>query len=163
MNQEKIDIALSKLTEEEKELLGLIKKPKKPKVKKNHKLKLFYMIGDADGWFNKENTISINNPFLEIVTAALDKLEICEGSCGLQLNEEDYLGNFENNKINELEYDLLCLVSCYSLYDKTSDDFLQKHNFENTKENHQYLNEFVGLLIEENEWSYLVFEDYKLK
>ena len=39
--KEKTSTALSKLTVEEQELLGLIKKPKPPRVKKNHKLKFF--------------------------------------------------------------------------------------------------------------------------
>ena len=161
--QNAIDLALSKLTTKEKELLGLVKKKVKPKVKKNYKLKIEYMIGDANGYTNKEATISINNPFLKIITRALDKLEVCKGSWGLQLKNEDYKGNYRKKNINKLEYDLLCLVSGYSYEDDTAIKFFKNHGFEDSDENHNYLQEFEGLLIEEAEYSFLVYQEYKLR
>ncbi len=161
--QNKIDTALSKLTTEEKQLLGLVKKEVKPKIKKNYKLKIEYMIGDANGYTKEEATINIYNPFVTIITEALDKLQIPEGSWGLALNGEAYLDNYENNNISELQYDLLCLVSNYSYEEDTAIEFFEKHNFKNIKENHDYLEEFEGLLIDDTEYSFLVFEDYTLK
>jgi hypothetical protein len=64
--QKAIELALAKLTIEEQELLGLIKKPKT-----NYKLKINYMIGDANGHTDEEATISLDNPFLKIITGAL--------------------------------------------------------------------------------------------
>ncbi|MEK6828789.1 MAG: hypothetical protein AABY15_01595 [Nanoarchaeota archaeon] len=166
MKEEKqatINNALAKLTEEEKELLGLIKKEKKPKVRKNYKLKVNYMIGDADGHTDEEAIISVNNPFLKIITNALDKLEICEGSWGLQLNDEDYFKNYESKNISKLECDLLCLVSGYSYDEDTANEFFEENNFEKTEENHDYIQEFEGLFIDDTEYSFLVYQGYKLK
>jgi hypothetical protein len=161
--KEKMEVVLSKLTIEEQELLGLIKKPKAPRVKKNHKLKVFYMIGDTDGHTDEEAVISINNPFIKPIIEALDKLQVCEGSWGLQLNEEDYEGNYKNKNINKLEYDLLCLVSGYSYDEDVANDFFREHGFENSEINHDYLQEFEGLFIDDTEYSFLVYQSYKLK
>lgn len=161
--KEKMEVALSKLTIEEQELLGLIKKPKIPKVKKNHKLKVFYMIGDGKGHTDEESVISINNPFLKPITEALDKLQVCKGSWGLQLSKEDYYDNYKNKNINKLEYDLLCLISGYSYEDEDADDFLKEHRFENSETSHNYLQEFDGLFIDDTEYSFLVYEGYELK
>jgi hypothetical protein len=161
--EKKIETALSKLTTEEKELLGLVKKEVKPKIKKNYKLKIEYMIGDSDGYTNEKATININNPFVILITEALDKLKIPEGSWGLVLNEEDYVDNYKNNNISELEFDLLCLVSNYSYNKDNANKFFKKHNFKDTNENHDYLQEFDGLLIDETEYSFLVYEGYTLK
>lgn len=157
------ELALSKLTAEEKELLGLVKKEVKPRIKKNYKLKIYYMIGDDDGHTDEEAIISINNPFLKIITEALDKLGEIEGNWGIMLDKEHYEGNKKIGNINDLEYELLCLTSVYS-YDKdVADEFFKKYKFDNSQENHDYLQEFEGLLISDTEYSFLVFEGYKLK
>lgn len=162
--QKAIDLALSKLTEEEKELLGLIKKPKVNRVKKNYKLKIFYMIGDADGHTDEEATISVNNPFLPIVTKALDNLKVPDGSWGLRLSYEHYDKNFEAKNINELEYDILTLVTNYNYEnDEHCDEILEKHNFESSGINIDFLYEFEGIFTDETEYSFLVYEKYKLK
>jgi len=161
--KEKIKAALSKLTDEEQELLGLIKKPKVPRVKKNHQLKISYMIGDSNGYTHRKAVISIKNPFLKHVTEALDKLQVCERSWGLQLNDEDYEDNYKNKNINKLEYDLLCLVSGYSFDEGAADYFFKEHNFENSETNFNYLQEFEGLFIEDTSYSFLVYQGYSLK
>ena len=158
-----IDSALAKLTEEDKKVLGLIKKPKKKRVKKNYKFTVYYMIGDADGNTEMKETINANNPFLSMVTAALDKLKVCKGSWGLQLNEEDYGGNLGDKNISQSEYDLLCLVSGYGCNDGEADEYLKENNFELTEENYDFLNEFEGLFIDDTSYSFLVYEGYNLK
>ena len=158
-----IEAALTKLTEEEKEALGLIKKPKKPRVRKNYKFKVYYMIGDADGHTDTEAIISVNNPFLQTIIKALDKLEVDEDHFGLQLDDRDYSYNYNKNYINKLEYDLLRLVSNYNYEEDDADEFFKEHNFENTETNHDYLLEFEGLFIADTEYSFLSYEGYKLK
>lgn len=159
--QKAIELALAKLTQEEKELLGLIKKPK---VKKNHKLKVFYMIGDSDGDTYKEETISLNNPFLPIITTALDKLDICEGCWGLQLSIEDYTKNYNSKNISKLEYEILCITQGYGdCGDIDVEKFFEENNFENTEETHEFIDEFHGLFIDDTEYSFLIYEGYKLK
>ena len=161
--KEKMEVALSKLTSEEQELLGLIKKPKTPRVKKNHKLKIFYMIGDADGHTDEEAVISINNPFLKPITEALDKLGEIEGHWGTMLDDEHYEGNRKTGNINDFEYELLSLVTGYNYDEDTANDFFKKYGYEETEQNHDYLAEFEGLLISDTEYSFLVYEGYKLK
>lgn len=161
--QELIDLALAKLTEEEKEVLSLIKKPKKIKVKKSYNFKVFYMIGDANGHTDEQATISVNNPFLPIITGALDKLKVCKGSWGIQLKPSDYHGNYKSKNINKLEYDLLCLVSGYSSDEEDIESFLKENNFEVTEANLEFLGQFEGLFIGETEYSFLVYQGYKLK
>lgn len=166
MKEEKqliIDSAMAKLTEEEKKALGLIKEPKKPKEKKSYKLKVYYMIGDADGHTDTEETISAKNPFLPLVTRALDKLKVCKGSWGLQLSEEDYSGNLSDKNITEQEHDLLCLVSGYGCNDSDADEYLEESGFDVSEENYEFLNEFQGLFIDDTEYSFLVYKGYKLK
>jgi len=163
--QEKMKVALSKLTIEEQELLGLTKKPKvkKLKVKKNYKLKIYYMIGDADGHTDEEAVISLSNPFLKHITKALGSLGDIEGYWGVALNKEHYDGNKKIGNINEFEYDLLCLLSDYNYNKDTANEFLEKYEYEQSEQNHDYLREFDGLLISDTEYSFLTFEDYKLK
>lgn len=161
--KEKMEVALSKLTIEEQELLGLIKKPKALRIKKNHKLKVFYMIGDADGHTDEEAVISINNPFLKPITEALDKLGEIEGHWGTMLDEEHYHGNKKIGNINDFEYELLCLVTGYSYDEDDANVFLKKYGYEQSEQNHDYLQEFEGLFISDTEYSFLVYKDYKLK
>jgi hypothetical protein len=157
--QKAIELALAKLTIEEQELLGLIKKPKKPKT--NYKLKINYMIGDANGHTDEESTISLDNPFLKIITGALDKLCVLEGHCGLSLNSESFKGNKKIGNINDLECDLLSLISCGDEY--STDKFLEKYKFEKSEKNQDYIYEFEGLFISETEYSFLVYKGYTLK
>ena len=161
--KEKMEVSLSKLTIEEQELLGLIKKPKPPRVKKNHKLKIFYMIGDADGHTDEEAVISINNPFLKPLTETLDKLGKIEGHWGIMFDEEHYDGNRKIGNINDFEYELLSLVTGYDYDEDTANDFLKKYGYDESEQNHDYLQEFEGLLISDTEYSFLVYENYKLK
>ena len=161
--KEKMEVTLPKLTIEEQELLGLIKKPKPPRVKKNHKLKIFYMIGDADGYTDEEAIISINNPFLKPLTETLDKLGKIEGHWGTMLDKEHYDGNREIGNINDFEYELLSLVTGYDYEEDTANEFLNKYGYDESEQNHDYLQEFKGLLISDTEYSFLVYENYKLK
>jgi len=121
------------------------------------------MIGDANGHTDKEGTISIGNPFLQIITKALDKLGEIAGHWGIMLDNEHYYGNYKIGNISELEYDLLCLVSGYNYNEDEANEFFEKHKFEKTDENKNYLQEFDGLLIADTEYSFLVYNGYKLK
>jgi hypothetical protein len=161
--QQAKEVALSKLTIEEQESLGLIKKPKKEKVKTNYKFKIDYMIGDSNGDTSKQCIISINNPFIKIITNALDKLDIIDGHWSIMLDDEHYLGNFKNGKITELEYDLLSLITGYGCDINKANEFLQKNGYEQSQQNLDYLDEFEGLLISETEYSWVSYYCYKLK
>ena len=147
-------------------ILSTLKSKKKTtRVKKSYKLKVNYMIGDADGHTDTTAVISVNNPFLQIITDALDKLKVCKGSWGIQLSNEDYTNNYNDKNINKLEYDLLCLVSNYQIEEDSVTDFCKEHNFGDivSEETYEYLLEFDGLFIEDTEYSFLVYRGYKFK
>lgn len=158
-----IDSAMAKLTEEEKQALGLIKKEKTPKVKKSYKLKVYYMIGDANGHTDEEGIISANNPFLSLVTNALDNLKKVKGRWGMVLDGKFYSQNLEDGNISKSEYDLLRLVSGYGYDEDIADEYLKTNGFEVNEENYEFLNEFEGLFIYDTSYSFLVYEGYKLK
>jgi hypothetical protein len=162
--QSAIASALAKLREEDKELLGLVKKKTKPRVKRSYKMTVSYMIGDSNGYTTEVATIKANNPFLPIVEGALKKLKVCKGSWGLQLKTSDYETNYEYKNISEVECDLLCLVSGYgvNLDEDEVEYFLKENNFELTEENENFLREFSGLFIDETSYSFLAYEGYKL-
>ena len=160
---ELIKLALAKLTEEEKKILGLI-----PKVKQNYKLKIYYMIGDVKGNTTTNATISVNNIFLPIVTNALDKLKIPKGYWGLSLSKEHYTKNYNKKNINKLEYNLLCLLSgCYK--EEYYKKFLKKHKFDISDVNINFLYEFEDLpdggniFVDDTEYSFLIYKGYKVK
>lgn len=161
---EKREQALAKLTIEEQILLGLIKKPDTP-----HKLIINYMIGDSKGYTTKNETISLDNPFLKPLLEALDKLDIPNGHWGLVLKEGSYKYNKEIGNITDFEYDLLLILTeyIYCFYDDDCvdyiDNFLIKYNYANSDQNLKYLEEFYGLIMEETEYSFLVYQGYDLK
>lgn len=160
--QKAIDVALSKLTTDEKILLGLVKKQVKPKINKNYKLKIYYMLGRSDNYTTNEATISITNPFLKTITNAIDKLIIPSDSCGLSLEREDYEYNYNLKNISKFEFDLLCLVSnCYD--EKLANDFIKEYEFDNIELTRGYLDEFVGLLESYSEFTFLIYDSYKIK
>lgn len=166
MKEEKqmiIDSAMAKLTGEEKEALGLIKKEKKPKVKKSYRMTVYYMIGDANGNTEMKETISAKNPFLPLVTGALNNLKNVKGRWGMVLDYEFYSQNLEDGNISQSEYDLLSLVSGYGFDEDEADEYLKVNGLELNDDNYEFLNEFNGLLIDEAEYSFLVYEGYKLK
>jgi hypothetical protein len=137
-------------------------KSKTPAVKKSYKLKINYMIGDADGYTDLKSVISIDNSFLKLFTGALDKLKGIEGEDDFQLSTQTYLDNLERKLITEKEYDLLCLIDGYCM-EEDRKEFLAKH-FKNVLDtDHQHLIEFAGLLTSETEYSYLTYQYYTLK
>lgn len=134
---------------------------KEVKTKNNYNLKIEYMIGDHKGYTINEANININNPFIKIIINALDKLKICDGSWGIQLKYDNYNCNYKNKNINKLDFDLLCLVSDYT--EDSAIEFFNEHNFENSNINHEYLQDFDGLLVADTEYSFLIYNGYKLK
>lgn len=158
-----VNSAMAKLTEEEKTVLGLIKKEKKPKVKKSYKMTVYYMIGDANGNTKMKETISAKNPFLPLVTAALDNLKNVKGRWGMVLDDEFYSQNLEDGNISGSEYDLLSLVSGYECDSDDSKAYFKANGFEVNEENNNFLAEFEGLFIYDTSYSFLVYEGYKLK
>lgn len=118
------------------------------------------MIGDGNGDTTKKGAISANNPFLNIVTSALDKLKVCKGTWGICLGDDTYHTNFTDGNISELECDILTMVSGY---DDIEDEVLEKHGFVTNDDTISFLCEFGGLFIDETEYSFLVYEGYKLK
>lgn len=161
--QSAIDAAMAKLTAEEQELLGLVNKPTKPRVKRNYSFKVNYMIGDADGYTSEQATISVNNPFVKLVSDALHKLENIEGHWGVMLDDEHYKGNRDAGNISEMEYKLLTLVTdgCYD--EDMVDEFFDAYGYYKTEENYDYIMDFDGLLRSDAEYSYLVYEGHTLK
>lgn len=156
--KEKTEMALSKLTIEEQELLGLTKMSEATRVRENYKLKIFYEIGDCNGNTDRESVISINNPFLKPLIEALSKLD---GS-GEVLDKGFYESIKKIGNINDFEYELLSLVTDY-FYKEDANAFFEKHGYSKSKKNHNYLQEIEGLLISDTEYSYLVYVGYELK
>jgi hypothetical protein len=140
-------------------------KVSKPKVKKSYKMTVYYMIGDANGNTQMKETISAKNPFLPLVTDALDSLKNVKGRWGMVLDDEFYSQNLEDGNISQSQYDLLSLVSGSGFDEEDEDviDYLKENGFENNEENIDFLNEFQGLLVEDAEYSFLVYQGYKLK
>ena len=154
INKKQMEVILSKLTTKEQELLGLIKK--------NHSLRIFYMIGDANGNTYEEATINLENPFLHPFINALDKLTVIPNHWGIMLDKEHFEENKKSGSINEFEYDLLLLIENYCDENECI-KFLKKYNYKVSKQNIEYLQEFDGLLVSETEYSFLVYEGYELK
>jgi hypothetical protein len=154
---EKRQLALAKLTPEEQELLGL-----KVKSKNYHTLKIYYMIGDADGDTSEKANISLDNPFLEHLTGSLDKLETIPGHWGIMMDDKHLEGNLKKGTINQFECDLLSLIANYCDED-SANEFLAKYNYEVSESHYEYLSEFEGLLRSEAPYSFLVYQGYKLK
>lgn len=155
-----IEIAKAKLTEEEIELLGLNKKPRKKRVKKNHKLTINYMIGDANGYTKEEATISLDNPFLKPITDTLDKLKSPKGYWGISMSHNHVIANKKEGNISDKECDLLCLVLGYAMYEKED---IEAIGLEGSEENLKFLEEFDGIFLDETVYSFLSYEGYKLK
>ena len=153
INNEKMKVILSKLTIKEQELLGLIKH--------NHKLRILYMIGDSNGITYEDAVISLDNPFLKPLTEALNKLDILEGHWGIMLDKKHVEENKKLGNINNFEYDLLMLIIDYCDKEE-SIKFLTKYNYETSKENINYLEEFEGIFVSDTEYSFLVYEGYEL-
>lgn len=164
--QAAIDSAMAKLTEDDKKALGLIKKSKKKRVKKSYKMTVYYMIGDANGDTTKIKTIKANNPFLPLVTSALDKLKKVEDRWGMVLDNGFLNKNREDKNISDSEYYLLSLISNYNFCDVEDVDtieYLKIAGFDVTENNCDLLNEFEGMLISDAEYSFLVYEGYELR
>jgi hypothetical protein len=159
--KEAIEIALSKLTEEEKVLLGLNKADKPPRIKQNYKLKINYMIGDSNGYTDEERKISLNNPFIKLVTGALDKIVTLKGTWGIVFDDQYFDRSEEAGNISEMENQLLSLISNYN-YTEDAVDILNFYGFDVSDENHEHLKDFDGLLIRDTEYSFLVYLGYKL-
>ena len=122
------------------------------------------MIGDADGYTCEEAIVSLNNPFVIIITEALGKLKPLSGHWGILLQEANYTYNYKIGNISKLEYDLLCLITGYDYDDDVDVKFFKEYGFENTEENlPELLREFEGLLTSDAEYSSLVYQGYNLK
>jgi hypothetical protein len=160
-----IDSALAKLTEDDKKVLGLIKKPKKKRVKKSYNFTVDYMIGDGNGDTSKKATLKAANPFIPLVTKALDNLKTVKGRWGMVLDSSFIYQNFLDGNISKLEYVLLNLVTGYDVDGEDEDlkFFFKEVGLGETEENIEYLGEFSGSLIEDASYSFLVYEGYTLK
>ena len=121
------------------------------------------MIGDANGSTSEEAIIKVTNPFIKIITEALDKLQVLQGHWAITLNDDTYYGNKENCYISELECELLSLVTYNLEYKDLIDEFLTTYNFEISDENYNYLQEFDDMLKDTSTYSFLCYKGYKLK
>lgn len=152
--QNAINAALAKLTDDEKLLLGLIKKEKT-----HYHLTIKYMIGDADGETSEKRKISKNNPFLKSVINAIEGLKPVDGRWGIKFTEDHYMSNYKEGNITISEYYLLCLITD----EEDPIIYFTSNGLENNKENCNYIQEFDGLFRFETEYSFLTYEGYKLK
>ena len=119
------------------------------------------MIGDANGATYEDAVISLDNPFLKPLTEALNKLDSIEGHWGIMLDKKHVEENKKLGNINNFEYDLLMLIIDYCDKEE-SIKFLTKYNYETSKENINYLEEFEGIFVSETEYSFLVYKGYEL-
>ncbi len=127
-------------------------------------MKIHYRNGDGKGCSTYEATINKSNPFLNILTHALDSLNISAEYPRCLLLSYKFLNiNFKNKIINDLEYDLLKLLSNCNYTKDSAIRFLKAHSFEIIETNFNYLKEFTKLLYERDKYSSLEFKGYELE
>ena len=119
------------------------------------------MIGDADGYTSEEATLSIANPFTQMVNEALCKLKPIKGHWGISLQDSTFEFNYKEKNISKSEYDLLRLVNEYD--EDIVDEFFKENGFEDCEANHEFLTEFECLFRNETAYSYLTYQSHSLK
>lgn len=135
--------------------------------KGNYKLTVRYHLGDSFTQVNRVETISLDNPFLPILLSGLGKLETPEDRTGIVLNSYTYWWNLNRNKITQSEFDLLTIITECDFYDDcVTYKFLKALGFEcdgdKIQENIEFLMEFEGVLAEDTEYTYLVYQGFNL-
>ena len=134
-------------------MIKLKEKKAKKGQKPYYKLKINYMIGDADGYTSEEGEFKVQDAdVIEKFCRILDKLKPLKGSWGIMLNEMD--SHFAEGHITEDELNFWDIVA--------TEDY-EDEDFEKVKElNPKHEAMFQDLISAETEYSFLVYEDYKL-
>lgn len=141
----------------------MIKLVEKKKSKKKHKpaytLEVKYMIGDANGYTSEEGTFPVEcADALERFCKILDKLQPLEGSWGVMLNEMD--SHFAEGQITQEDLDF------WNLYVERDydEDELDESALETLEllGTHSYGDGLGDLVRAETEYSFLVYQNYKL-
>lgn len=141
----------------------MIKLKEKKKSNKKHtpvyNLKINYMIGDANGYTSEEGTFPVEcADALEHFCKILDKLEPLEGSWGIMLNEME--SHFSEGQITQEDLDFwnIFVERDYDEdeLDQESSDMLELLG------THSYGDGLGDLVTAETEYSFLVYQDYKL-
>lgn len=111
-----------------------------------------YSIGDTCWHTTQDVYLSVDNPYIERYCTLLNSIQPLRGRWGIILNEETIESCFkEENQITEDDYNFLMRTM-----------FLEGNNYFRSDEENDYADEFYGGVMEELDYSFLVFEGLKL-
>ena len=111
-----------------------------------------YSIGDSCGYTTKEVYLSVDNPYIERYCTLLNSIQPLKGKWGIILNEETIESCFkEENQITEDDYNFLMRTM-----------FSEENNYFKSDKENDYADEFYEGVMEELDYSFLVFEGVKL-
>lgn len=115
-----------------------------------YKLVYNYMIGDANGYTTEEETVSLDNPYVERYITLMNSLKPTKGKWGIILNSNRLEEHFKEGQISKDDFDFLETMMFYN--------YRNKHNFKVEEENDEFAAQFCEGVREETEYSILVFE-----
>ena len=111
-----------------------------------------YSIGDTWGRTTQDVYLSIDNPYIERYCTLLNSIQPLKGRWGIILNEETVELCFkEENQITEDDYNFLMRTM-----------FSEENNYFKSDRENDYADEFYEGVMEELDYSFLVFEGVKL-
>lgn len=111
-----------------------------------------YSIGDTWGRTTQDVYLSIDNPYIERYCTLLNSIQPLKGRWGIILNEETVELCFkEENQITEDDYNFLMRTM-----------FSEENNYFKSDRENDYADEFYDGVMEELDYSFLVFEGVKL-
>ena len=111
-----------------------------------------YSIGDTWGRTTQDVYLSVDNPYIERYCTLLNSIQPLKGRWGIILNEETVELCFkEENQITEDDYNFLMRTM-----------FSEENNYFKSDRENDYADEFYDGVMEELDYSFLVFEGVKL-
>lgn len=111
-----------------------------------------YSIGDTCRHITEDVYLSVDNPYIERYCTLLNSIQPLKGEWSIILNEETIESCFkEENQITEDDYNFLMRTM-----------FSEENNYFKSDKENDYADEFYGGVMEELDYSFLVFEDVKL-
>ena len=111
-----------------------------------------YSIGDTCGRTTQDVYLSVDNPYIERYCTLLNSIQPLKSRWGIILNEETVELCFkEENQITEDDYNFLMRTM-----------FSEENNYFKSDRENDYADEFYEGVMEELDYSFLVFEGVKL-
>ena len=111
-----------------------------------------YSIGDTCRHITEDVYLSVDNPYIERYCTLLNSIQPLKGEWNIILNEETIESCFkEENQITEDDYNFLMRTM-----------FSEENNYFKSDKENDYADEFYEGVMEELDYSFLVFEGVKL-